>query len=467
MNKYLFLYFILNISISLCFNPIPKGNGIPNSNYSHHSTDNLYFVFEHFRHGARSPCEGEFINKKDELGGNWESYGTLTKEGIKQQFLLGKKNRKHYKHFISKEYIPNEIRVYSTNYNRTIMSAQAQLLGFYKNLIKSDSIKFEDIINDKKNLDEFNFHSIIPEINLYENEENNNLILFKEKFECKYHKQMLAKNMEKLHEFKIFNKINEIREKFNQKYIQIFSKEFNKPNYTRNYKGFYKFCDIYIAFYFDEKRNKEIIDNLEKKYDFFNSKEILNMCYDFYYEKFLIIESEEYAKDNYKIIMSRTLNKIINIMKIKKEKNDPNFINKDLPKFLLYSGHDDTLTQMQIFLNKHFDINKEWVPFASNQIFELRKYGDIFYIEIYYNDKLKMNITFDQFYNIVNKNIISENEINEKCYGIRNSIYFSKFLMLLLIAGILFISFIFLNVWVCFKGENVKSEKVPKIIMIN
>ena len=191
------------------------------------------------------------------------------------------------------------------------------------------------------------------------------------------------------------------------------------------------------------------------------------MCYDFYYEKFLIIESEEYAKDNYKIIMSRTLNKIINIMKIKKEKNDPNFFNKDLPKFLLYSGHDDTLTQMQIFLNKHFDINKEWVPFASNQIFELRKYGDIFYIEIYYNDKLKMNITFDQFYNIVNKNIISENEINEKCYGIRNSIYFSKFLMLLLIAGILFISFIFLNVWVCFKGENVKSEKVPKIIMIN
>ena len=123
MNKYLFLYFILNISISLCFNPILQGNWIPNSNYSHHSTDNLYFVFEHFRHGARSPCEGQFINKKDELGGNWESYGTLTKEGIKQQFLLGKKNRKHYKHFISKEYIPNEIRVYSTNYNRTIMSA--------------------------------------------------------------------------------------------------------------------------------------------------------------------------------------------------------------------------------------------------------------------------------------------------------------------------------------------------------
>ena len=68
MNKY--FYFVLNLVLAICFNPLPEGNGILNSKYSHRSTDNLYFIFEHFRHGARSPCEGEFINKKDELGKN-------------------------------------------------------------------------------------------------------------------------------------------------------------------------------------------------------------------------------------------------------------------------------------------------------------------------------------------------------------------------------------------------------------
>ena len=111
-----------------------------------------------------------------------------------------------------------------------------------------------------------------------------------------------------------------------------------------------------ISQYFDEGKNRKIIDDLEKKYNFFDSSEILNICYDFYYEKFLIIEAEEYAKDNYKILMSRTLKKLVELMKEKIEKNNPNYISPESPKFLLYSAHDDTLTQMQIFLNKHFII---------------------------------------------------------------------------------------------------------------
>ena len=47
---------------------------------------------------------------------------------------------------------------------------------------------------------------------------------------------------------------------------------------------------------------------------------------------------------------------------------------------------------------------------------ELRKYGRIYYVEIYYNDKLKMNITLKEFEQQINKNIMSENEINNLCY---------------------------------------------------
>ena len=466
MKKY--IYFFLNIvTISLCFDPVPNGNGIINSKYSHHSTDNLYFIFEHFRHGARSPCEGTFIKQTDEFGGKWDNYGALTNIGIKQQFLLGKKNRKHYKNYISKEYKSNEIKVYSTNYNRTIMSAQAQLMGFYYNLPSlSNESKFDDIYNEGKNYNDLKV--IIPQINLFLKDESNNYkILFSEKFECKLPKQMIAKNMEKSSELKIFNKIDEIREKFNEKYINIFGKEFNKPNYTQKYKGMYKYCDIYISQYFDEGKNRKILDNLEKKYNFFNSSEVLDICYNFFYEKFLILESEVYAKDVSKILMSRTLKNLLNIMKTRIEKNDQNYTSPDYPKFLLYSGHDDTLTQMQIFLNKHFNVNKEWVPFASNQIFELRKYGKIFYIEIYYNNRLKMNITFEQFEDIVSKNIYSESEINKKCYGLRNSNYYSKFLALFIILMINIISFIILNIWIYLKSENSNIEKAPKIIMLS
>ena len=465
MNKY--LYFVFNFVLIICFNPLPEGNGILNSKYSHDSTDNLYFIFEHFRHGARSPCEGTFINKKDELGGKWEEgYGALTNVGIKQQFLLGKKNRWHYKNYISEEYNPNEITVYSSNYDRTIMSAQAQLIGFYNNLPFNNSLKFNDMEETAK---KFELNSIIPPINLLEKEENSdkNILVFSEKFECKLHKQLLAKNMEKANELKIFKKIDEIRENFNKKYISICALEFNKPGYTKNYKGIYKFCDIYITYYFDKDKNRKIIDNLEKKYNFFNSSEVLDICYNFFYEKFLVIEAEEYAKDNYKIIMSRILNKLINIMKERINKNDPNYISPESPKFLLYSGHDDTLTQMQIFLNKHFNINKEWVPFASNQIFELRKYGNIFYVEVYYNDRLKMNITFEQFSNIVKNNILSLNKINRICYGIKNSWIYSKILFLCLILMIFVALFILLNVCIHLKKDNFKFEKPPKIIVIS
>ena len=127
------------------------------------------------------------------------------------------------------------------------------------------------------------------------------------------YKKNVKKNLEKCDQLKIFEKSNKIREKFNKKYIDIFEKEFNNRSYALKYKGMYQFCDIYISIYFDEGRNKNILNNLEKKYNFFNSSEILDICYDYFYEKFLIIDAEEYSKGVSKILNSRTLQKIIKI----------------------------------------------------------------------------------------------------------------------------------------------------------
>ena len=78
-----------------------------------------------------------------------------------------------------------------------------------------------------------------------------------------------------------------------------------------------------------------------------------------------------------------------------------------------------------------------------------------------------MNITFDEFSSIVKKNILSLDEINNKCYGIKNSNNFGKYLFLCWIIIICFASFIFLNVSIYLNEKNNAFLKEPKIIMIS
>jgi hypothetical protein len=467
--KLFLLYLIIKISSSKELDPIPKGNGLLNAPYSHNSTDNLYFIFEHFRHGARSPCNGDFINNTDDIGGKWQSYGSLTKVGIKQQYLLGLKNRKYYNNFISGVYNPKEIKIYCSNYNRTMMSAQSQLLGFYNVMNYSEIRINDDIIGEEKISNKMNLNSIVPPINTFHFIQNARKddyeLIFSEKFRCPLHKEMIKKNIMEIDELKTFDKLNTIKGNFNKKYFDIFSREFDIGDYTVNFTGMYNFCDIYICHYFDDGYNKNRINKLEKKFKIFNSTEILNMCYDFLAEKFFKVEGAEHAKDISILIMSKIMKKIVNYMNSRIEKKDPKYIGYDSPKFIMYSGHDDTLTQMQLFLNRFFNINTEWVPFASTQVYELRKYGNEFYVELYYNDKLKMNLTFEQFAQKINNSVLSDEDINSKCYGLRHSQYFVRICILFLSFISLFIIYLSTK---CYNycSEKCKMDKPPRIVSI-
>ena len=90
----------------------------------------LRYVFSIFRHGARAPQHG-VVNGVDILGNKWSSPGELTEVGMRMHFLLGKRNRELYKNFVSTNYDPLEIFIRSSDYNRTMMSVQSQLQGFY------------------------------------------------------------------------------------------------------------------------------------------------------------------------------------------------------------------------------------------------------------------------------------------------------------------------------------------------
>ncbi|EGR29698.1 hypothetical protein IMG5_150410, partial [Ichthyophthirius multifiliis] len=95
----------------------------------HQTIQRLVFIQSLFRHGARYPMSKYY---------DWEEqqmfHGQLSPVGYRQHYNLGKQLRKEYiidQQFLSPNYNYQEIQVRSTDVDRTISSAQSQLIGLY------------------------------------------------------------------------------------------------------------------------------------------------------------------------------------------------------------------------------------------------------------------------------------------------------------------------------------------------
>ena len=101
--------------------------------------EKVLFIFEHSRHGSKTPSYlKDTENFTDLFGKEWLGLKELTRAGNKIEYLLGVYLKNLYQNFFSEEYNPDEIYIMSSDSNRTIQSALAQIQGIYQKNISDN-----------------------------------------------------------------------------------------------------------------------------------------------------------------------------------------------------------------------------------------------------------------------------------------------------------------------------------------
>ena len=404
-----FIFILIIYDICKCENII----------YNHTNKDNnLYFVFTTFRHGARNA-----FTKIDIFGNYINSPGNLSKYGCIQHLEIGKIYRKRYSNFLNMSFDYKQIYIRTSDIERTIISTQKQLEGFFNKKIDR---KYFDIIKDGLN------YSNLYHLN---NKEQKIMDIY-----VKYcNKRILEEDYLTIFKTDIFPIL--------QKYYGIF----DSPN-------LYEFCDSvytsYLEYIYDNDTNNKII-----KCGIKNAKKMNDFCYNWYNS---FKGWNEYGAYMFYMLFQHIF-----------EYMNMSINGTSSIKMIMIGGHDVTIDKFMDFLDGIKVIPRiEYPHFAFNIVIELRKYNNNFYLEFYYNDILKYNNTYQNFINTLNNSTYS-NLYNycgiplkykiklfyeQKNYLFYFIIIFFIFIFILLIFLIYKIYFYYLR-----KKEFIKLIKIDKI----
>ena len=398
------------------------------------SSETILFAWQIHRHGARAPYN-DIINNSDIYKEHWLEKEELTNVGKRMLYLLGVKARKRYienNKLLSETYSPQEILIRSTDVNRTIESVESFIQGLYPAgtgpVLNSDIAKNNDISYPPNKLYKEKFAEIIANYSL---NGNNNYAL-------PYRMNILPIHLfyKPAHEFELYNtnickghleiykqqqardEIKQFGENLTSEFPNVFQylEGTTDKNILYDYWSLYKYSDTFIV----DKVDQRDFNILKDRFYFDQNKFDLLKNYS---KKYLFMDYSEtnYPKAHPEIpimALSYTMHSLVHWMKEAKEGYEQN---KRYIKYVVYSAHDASIGALEYFMEdafKAFNVKAEYASLAESRFLEFYLDNDNNYRVRYLkgnSDVPKLNITFDEFKNIINEITWSDEKVAEYC----------------------------------------------------
>ena len=418
------------------------------SNIEAENEEELIFVLTHFRHGARAPQN--YLDKTqyvDYIFDHWERPGELTGMGQRMHYLLGLRNRERYinqTNFLSEKFDPHEMLIYSSCFNRTLLSVASQLQGLYpqsqklgETLDEEQRKKATPIVNLSQNIKDMaeqlgdqalpDYMTLAP-IRMINHLEKKIIIYDIPK--CLFRRdEWRQKNIETV------PRLNETVEKFNSTYLPKIKDLYEKYNKSYDIHFVDNFCDAFIAGYTEGKEMSQFGWSDDEK------KELLEYCYNFSAMNF----RDWISGDENRTLATMEVSKLLReFMHYAKERIDASMKGENIsakledysrPKMLLISGHDSTISTWEMFFAKIFANNDALAfyryPYFATQI-ALEIYIDKnanksdysnYNIRYFFNDEQvpELDMSFEDFVNNITNQLWSDERIDEYCGFVNNS----------------------------------------------
>ena len=386
--------------------------------------EELKFVFQMHRHGARAPFTG-VKNEKDCFKESWINDGEISEVGKRMHYLLGVRNRKRFIQnytFLKENYDPQEILIYSTDVNRTIQSIYSQLQGLFpfgtgRNI--PEKLNDINIIRPKSS----NYSETFKEVeDKYFNNENKLYAMPYKMNIVPIHLFYIPDHQVQLHDHKncpglkenylkqlTGEKVKEFRKKLEKEFFDVLKDIENTTNNTflDDYWVIYKYMDTFKVDETDGKEMKilkEKLNNNQTKWEIYSnlSKEFLFM--DYYNINFYDVMISQISMTNTMRVIIKYMDDIVN-----------NKTDKSKVKYLIYSMHDTTFGAMEVFNNLAFNTTIEYATFAENGFYELYKINNIFKVRLIIKDKIRSDMNYSDFKKKVEEKLYSDKQIKDKC----------------------------------------------------
>lgn len=384
--------------------------------------EKLIFLMTHFRHGARAPSS--LNNSYDFVKQKWNYSYELTGVGKRSHYLLGLRNRIKYineKKFLSEKFDPNELIIYSSSKNRSIMSVSSQLQGLYPQTENLGEILNEGQLKNSNPPININYSRIDNELKFLENNSlpyRMTIVPFQTEdpdIDIGLYEVNICKFKKGDNSTDIYFFVTDFNQNLG-KPLNLLNERNSSYNYT--FDEITDFCSAYISSYTDG-RNLTKLENLG-----FNIEETFNIC-----NRAIFLKHRDRYIANKDTIFVRGRGIMQLFVKYAKERidNDIKKTSNINPKMLIISGHDTSISFQQLFLAYSLGLNistdYKYPSFTSQMAFEIstndeekenKTYSDYF-INYYFNDDHIFNKTAEEFFNKIEPNIWSDEQIEEYC----------------------------------------------------